>query len=112
MTPSQKEIPVEWVSNTTIRKIFNQGGYVKQIEKGELTVHRKRNSHPDPPPKGEPFCTHSQILYYYTKDGSPVAIVHQYLRPDGSIGGSGLPDPKRLFLPEKIIAVRSIPPKK
>jgi hypothetical protein len=29
-------------------------------------------------------------------NGTLVADCHQYLRPDGSIGASGKPDPKRL----------------
>jgi hypothetical protein len=46
-------------------------------------------------------------VYYYTQDGNPIAVVHQYLRPDGTIGASGRPDPKRLFLEDRILAVRS-----
>jgi hypothetical protein len=29
-------------------------------------------------------------------DGRMVAEVHRYLRPDGTIGASGVPDPKRI----------------
>jgi hypothetical protein len=111
MTPLQEELPIEWVSKNTIRQIFNQEKYLGRVKNGEFIVYRKRNSHPTPPPKGEPFCTYSQILYYYTKEGFPVAVVHQYLRPDGEIGGSGLPDPKRIILSDRIIAVRSKPEK-
>lgn len=49
---------------------------------------------------GEPPGTLSQIVEYWTTDGSrlvKVAIVHRYLRPDGSLGASGLPDPKRFI---------------
>jgi hypothetical protein len=109
MTPPQETSPVEWVSNSVIRQYFNQGKYYERMKSGELVAYRKKNSHPDPPPRGEPFCTHSQILYYYTKDGAPVAIVHQYLRPDGKLGASGLPDPKRLFLADRIMSVRTKP---
>ena len=35
-----------------------------------------------------------------------VAEVHQYVRPDGSLGGSGLPDPKRLYKDGILYAVR------
>jgi hypothetical protein len=108
MTPSQKELPVEWVTKDLIRQVFNKGNYFERIKSGELIAHLTRNSHQNPPPTGEPFCTHSQILYYYTKEDTLVAVVHQYHRPDGNIGGSGLPDPKRLVLPDKILAVRSI----
>lgn len=57
----------------------------------------KRESHRLPPPKGEPECTKSQIVYYVTADDITVAVVHQYMRPDGSIGASGKPDPKWLY---------------
>jgi hypothetical protein len=44
-------------------------------------------------PKG----TKSQVIRYYDPTtGRQVAIVHQYSLPDGSIGASGKPDPKRV----------------
>ncbi len=36
------------------------------------------------------------MISYLNGEGQRVFTVHQYLRPDGSIGGSGLPDPKFL----------------
>lgn len=36
------------------------------------------------------------MVEYFAVDGRMMALVHQYLRPDGSIGGSGRPDPKRV----------------
>jgi hypothetical protein len=71
-----------------------------------LVTYVKRNSVPATPPQGEPPNTKSQIIYYYDHENNPVAIVHQYLRPNGTIGASGLPDPKRLFIDGKIISVR------
>lgn len=62
-------------------------------------------------PDSEPPGTQSQIVYYYNDKNQPVAIVHQYLRPDGTIGASGLPDPKRVFLSDRIIYVSAVPPK-
>lgn len=45
-----------------------------------------------------PAGTRSQILHYYTPDlKSKVAIVHRYLRPDGTLGASGMPDPKQVL---------------
>ena len=99
--------PVEWVSIEIIRQIFKESGFYEAILSGKFFQWIKRSSHPNPPPDGEPFCTHSQIAYYYNSNGEPVAVVHQYLRPDGSIGASGLPDPKRLILQDRIVAVRS-----
>ena len=45
----------------------------------------------------EPTCTRSQMISYRSQDSNEIARVHQYLRPDGSIGARGKPDPKRLF---------------
>jgi hypothetical protein len=39
----------------------------------------------------------SQMLSYRDSTGEEVARVHQYLRGDGSVAASGLPDPKRLY---------------
>jgi len=45
----------------------------------------------------EPFCTWTQEVFYLDAANQEVARVHQYLRPDGTLGASGLPDPKQLF---------------
>lgn len=37
------------------------------------------------------------MVAYELPDGSRVALVHQYLRPDGTVGASGQPDPKWLL---------------
>ena len=44
----------------------------------------------------EPLGTLSQVIEYYDAAGQMQVMVHQYLRPDGSIGASGRPDPKWL----------------
>jgi hypothetical protein len=43
------------------------------------------------------------MVKYYSQDGEVLALVHQYLRPDGTIGASGKPDPKRLYLTKEIL---------
>jgi hypothetical protein len=101
--------PIEWVTEDIIRQIFNNRQLYAQVQAGHLVAYVKRSSHPKVPPVGEPVCTWSQIVYYYTPEGEPAAIVHQYFRPDGTLGASGLPDPKRLFLKDRIISVRSQP---
>lgn len=102
----QSQIDVEWVTTDIIRKIFNDSQIFERAQAGDLTADVKRDSHPDIPPAGEPHCTRSQIVYYYTRKDEPVAIAHQYLRPDGTIGASGRPDPKRIFLPGRIISIK------
>lgn len=86
-----------YVPAETLRKMFNDGRYWELARKGKL--HEKLYSE-GPPQKasGEPPGTLSQIVAYLDLDGRQLAVVHQYLRKDGSLGGSGRPDPKKLFL--------------
>jgi predicted SAM-dependent methyltransferase len=50
-------------------------------------------------PDGWLFCTHSQELTYFDSERVRViARVHQYLRPDGTLAASGMPDPKMVCL--------------
>jgi hypothetical protein len=66
------------------------------VRNGQLRVRVLRNGHPSPPLAPEPVCTRSQLLGYFNLQGDKVAECHQYLRQDGTIGASGMPDPKRL----------------
>ena len=107
MPPSTKPFPVEWVSPAIIRRYFNESQILEKAQSGELFVRVIRSSHPRKPPPTEPVCTKSQMVLYRTLDGKPVALAHRYLRRDGTIGASGRPDPKRLFLEDRIISVHS-----
>lgn len=98
---------LRYVSRTEIRRIFNNNEYHEKVQSGEFTRelladrHLRRRR-----PSGDPFCTRSQKYAY--KDGDKyVATVHQYLRPDGTLGASGLPDPKRLYFDTYILAIRA-----
>jgi hypothetical protein len=35
---------------------------------------------------------------YYNETGEHVMSTHRFLRPDGTLGGSGKPDPKELLV--------------
>ena len=100
-------MPPQLVTPDIIRQAFNSGQFWERAQGGELRTVIKRNSHPEPPPKREPMCTRSQFIVYYTQQGEAIAGVHQYLRPDGTLGGSGRPDPKRLVLGNEILYARS-----
>ena len=79
-----------------IRREFNDGGFFRRtLPGGDLSTSLVWERHADANRSGEPHCTNSQMLLYKS-NGSPVALVHQYLRPDGEIGVSGRPDPKVL----------------
>ncbi len=78
--------------------MFNDGRYWERVEQGELVAFTQANRHPAPP--FEPFCTVSQTVHYYARTSplpEKVAVVHQYLRPDGTLGASGMPDPKAII---------------
>lgn len=86
------------VSRCELRRRFNEGRYWPRVLVGELFQTPEEEGHPSPPPAGEPHCTYSQMLAYRQDDGEQVARVHQYLRPDGRIGGAAeRPDPKELL---------------
>jgi hypothetical protein len=85
------------VSATELRAMFNEGRYYERVQAGELLEVVGYNRHPCPPRVNEPFCTRSQTVHYVDlREGRVVAVVHQYLREDGSLGASGRPDPKRI----------------
>lgn len=108
MSPSPKDSAdqVEWVSADIIRKIFNDGQYYQKVLDNILTTIIKEDSLLTKLPIGEPPGTRSQMVFYVDHQGKVVALVHQYLRPDGSIGASGKPDPKKLIVEDRIIATK------
>lgn len=78
-------------------KRFNEGNYWQKTKDGDLAAVVIEHRHPSRIEANEPFCTYSQMVSYRDRDGIEIARVHQYLRPDKTIGASGLPDPKRLY---------------
>ena len=86
------------ISATEMQKMFNEGGYWDKAKSGEFTSVTLEHRHPALTAANEPFCTHSQMVSYRDALGNEAARVHQYLRQDGTIGASGKPDPKRLYM--------------
>ena len=101
-----KQYPIKWVNKNIIRHIFNSSQYWNKTKSGEFTTRVLKSNHGNYKSKGEPYCTKSQYVVYLTKNGEFVASVHQYLRPDSSLGASGKPDPKRILVNGEILAVR------
>ena len=92
------EPPVKRVSASTLRKLFNDSGFWEQYKNGQLLSILRKSKHPSSPLANEPICTQSQYITYINKLGEKIAGVHQYLRPDGTIGLSGRPDPKEVYI--------------
>src|SRR5260370_42035428 len=83
------------VADQELRRMFNEGRYWERMKSGEFFEVLYREGHPSPKDSREPPCTRSQIIAYLDPQGRQVAIVQQYLRKDGQMGGSGRHDPKR-----------------
>ena len=110
---------VEWVSAEIIRQAFNESQILQRTGRGEL---RRRvvdyNTHLNARQRTKMNrdhrtvvrfikCTRSQMVLYSTLEGKPIALAHQYMRPDGELAGSGMANPKKLFLDNRILAVRN-----
>jgi len=104
--PRKKQL----VTPEVLCEMFNSAGYADQITDGILVASVRTDRHPALPKAAEPFCTRSQIVAYLTQKGKCIALVHQYLRVDGSLGASGRPDPKWLFVNDTVY--QAMPPKK
>jgi len=91
---------VKRVAAQQIRDQFNAMALVDRAEAGELLIVLERAG-PAHPKANQPPGTISRTMWYVeVVDGQlvKVALVHEYIRPDGTRGGSGLPDPKRLVV--------------
>jgi len=94
------------VSSTTIQRAFNEGRFYERARSGELAVRVHENSlhfnRRQARTRREPYCTRSQMVSYFEQSGRKVAVIHQYRRRDGTLGASGLPDPKWLRVLDEI----------
>jgi len=89
--------PSQRISLSYLRQLFNEGGYWLKTQDGRLKERLLRDRHPSSPKAPVPICTRSQLISYIDNDGQEIARVHQYLQPNGTLGASGKPDPKRLL---------------
>jgi hypothetical protein len=77
------------------------------IANGALTAQYLRDAAlRNPASVGEPPGTRSQVIRYVDPTGQWIVEVHRYLRPDGTLGAGGRPDPKRLRLAGVIYVAR------
>ncbi|MBM4438323.1 MAG: hypothetical protein FJ029_14115 [Actinobacteria bacterium] len=98
--------PKRRVSARELRDLFNASGLTERAEDGTVSVILRADRHPSPPRGDHPVCTRSQSLEYVDANGTRLAVAHRYLRPDGTLGGSGRPDPKAVLVGgELLIAV-------
>src|SRR5438874_13754463 len=88
---------IEFVDAPTLRQLYARFGIERRIGSGELVGHvRRRTERPAPASSGEPRGTLSHVVVYVNAENRGVVVAHEYLRPNGTIGGSGQRDPKWL----------------
>ena len=84
------------VPPSILREAFNESQLPQLIESGDLQTVRLDERHlKNPQDRGEPTCTHHQMIRYLDKRGSWLVEVSQFVRPDGSFGASGRQDPNQ-----------------
>src|SRR6266571_8292489 len=88
----QPQLVCPWI----LRLRFNAEGYVERAARTELLVD-VIFSRPPAPASNEPPGTLSQRIRYSTLQGQVLVVAHQFLRPDGTIGGHGETDPKIMW---------------
>jgi hypothetical protein len=91
-----------------VRRLFKRGTFFERMQSGELTPVTKDHN-PASAKMNQLLGTESQIVIYQNAAGVKVALVHQFVHPDGSLGGHGLPDPKWLLF-ENVTYVPLLPP--
>jgi len=85
---------VEEVDADTLRRLFSMGEFEERAKAGILTTRvRAGSEHPAPSHLGAPPGTVSHMLQYFEPNGRIVAMAHEYVLPDGSVGASGKRDP-------------------
>lgn len=102
--------PIHRVSLAELREIFNTN-VLPRLDKDLIEIVSSEG--PPNPRYHQPPGTLSQRVEYWESTGNSlrkVAIVHQYLLPDGTLGASGLPDPKRVLHDGVIFAPHIEPP--
>lgn len=92
---------IAFVDERKLRQLFNDSPYLERVMRGEYTtkVLYDERAHSD---SNQPRGTRSKRIGYYDENGQQVAIVHQFELPDGSIGGSGKPDPKEVLVGDTV----------
>ena len=110
MSPPPRGETIKYVPANIIQKEFNNSKYPDMIARGLLVPRYLSDYQLKEPEKRkypEPHGTRSQTIRYYDSNGQWVMVVHQYLRPDGTLGASGKPDPKRLRIGKTIFILET-----
>ena len=67
----------------------------------QLSVQIVKDQHPTISQAGQPYCTRTQILLY-KEGGCTLALACRFMKLDGTLGASGKPDPKAIYISGQI----------
>ena len=81
--------------------MFNEERFVERSQTGEIKAVVVHSGTPSPD-VGLPLGSRSQLLSNRDLNGLELARAHQYVLPDGRVGASGKPDPKRILKDGKL----------
>jgi len=91
--------PPQKVTRRELRAIFNDPEY-QQLLFRRCTQRVYVYDELAPAAANEPPGTLSQVYDLYDRSGVLLATLHEYKRPDGTIGASGMKDPYFLLVNE------------
>jgi hypothetical protein len=98
LTMTDDSIPVKSLSKKEMQELCQEHQLLEKIKNKELKPVLLRERHANPLKSGQVFCTYSQILSYHDSGENEVMRAHQYKKPDGTLGGSKMPDPLRISI--------------
>jgi hypothetical protein len=84
-----------YVSPDELRSIFDRGRYAERARAGELIERELVRGRPSLS-SAHPADAISRRVAYYDHTGRELAVAHELVLADGTIGGSGRPDPMRV----------------
>jgi hypothetical protein len=97
--------PVIRTTDDELRRLFREAGYLASTLSGQFMMrpYGRQSLYQSPPVpdarEPEPAGTLSGLVEITDPSNNQrIAIAHRLLRPDGTLGASGLPDPKMVFL--------------
>src|SRR3989442_13633575 len=85
-----------------IGAMFNKERYWERVQAGELVAVPIHTGTPSPESGQPPGTTTKTFAIRETANGPDLAHAHAFIRPDGTIGASGKPDPKRIWKDGKL----------
>jgi hypothetical protein len=99
--------PIKRVSKEELRSFFNRL-YLSDALAGRMFEVVESEGRPNPL-MNQPPGTVSQIVHLFDGQGQKVAVVHRYKLSDGSLGGSGRPDPKNVLGDDGVLYAPRLP---